>query len=91
MLRYLLGQAVITNPSAGQRAGLLLQKMLKLDEAGHVDVKPDTISFRSAIAAWTKSGNALAAERTEAMLRLMIEFSREGHNDVKPARITLLQ
>jgi hypothetical protein len=53
------------NPSAGQRAGLLLQKMLKLDEAGHVDVKPDTISFRSTIATWTKSGNALAAARAE--------------------------
>jgi hypothetical protein len=63
------------NPSAGQRAELLLQKMLKLYEAGRVDVKPHTISFNSAIAAWTKSGNALAAERAEAILRRMIEFS----------------
>ena len=88
MLRNLLGRANSNNPFAGQRAELLLQKMLKLYEAGHVDVKPDTISFSSAIAAWTKSGNALAAARTEAILRRMIEFSRQGHNDVKPDTIT---
>jgi hypothetical protein len=88
MLRNLLGRENSNNPFAGQRAELLLQKMLKLYEAGHVDVKPDTISFSSAIAAWTKSGNALAAARTEAILRRMIEFSRQGHNDVKPDTIT---
>jgi hypothetical protein len=72
------------NPSAGQSAKLLLQKMLKLYEAGHVDVKPNTTSFNSAIAAWTNCRSAFAANKAEGILRRMLELSKQGNDDMHP-------
>jgi hypothetical protein len=51
------------DPSAGERAELLLQKMFELYEAGHVDAKPNTTSFNSSIAAWTNCRSAFAATK----------------------------
>jgi hypothetical protein len=61
------------NPSAGQSAELLLQKMWKLYEECHVDAKPNNTSINSAIAAWANCRSAFAANKAEAILRRMIE------------------
>jgi len=47
-------------------------------------VKPNTISFNTAIAAWADSKDAAAGKRAEGLLKKMRQLSRQEDSQVKP-------
>ena len=75
------------DPKAGMRAEAILQRMEKQYKMGNEDVKPDTITYNTAITAWANS-EPNAGMRAEAILQRMEEQYKMGNEDVKPNTIT---
>jgi hypothetical protein len=49
------------DPSAGKNAEAVLFQMLKLQEAGDPDVRPDLVIFNSVITAWDQNFSSIGA------------------------------
>ena len=53
-------------------------------------VKPDTVSFSSAIAAYANSGDPKSALEAESLLATMIKRYKEGDLNVKPNTVRFI-
>jgi hypothetical protein len=55
---------------------------------GNRDVKPNTLSYSSAITAWANSRDSNAGMHAEALLKQMGEQYKMGNEDFKPNSVT---
>ena len=62
--------------------------MQRLHEADDTDVKPNTVSFNSAITAWANSHDSSAARQAEAILAQMKRLHKAGNTNVKPDMVS---
>ena len=74
---------------AAQEAHQLLDKMWDIyEKENDVTVKPDTITFSSVIACWSRENCTMAHEKALELLDRMEELSLAGHEDISPNAFT---
>ena len=72
------------DPTAAERADLLLQSMNRLYEEGVIDSPPNKVTYSAVLGSYAKSSLPRANDRAVALLGEMERKAREGQMQVRP-------
>lgn len=74
---------------SAEEANELLDRMWETyEKEGDVTIKPDTVTFSSVIASWSRENSTVAHEKALELLERMDDLSAAGHEDICPNAFT---